>query len=171
MKNFQNDIDNLVSKILSEEIDSKVRKIMETNGKFDEELTGGQSKIDVAEPKGKITAADFKKLRDAKTHKEEVEEFYSSYDSDEEEAELEIKKIKVEDINYLSDRQNDFNENIFVKVRSTGKLIESKLDVNTGIVTFDKSEFGVSPGQACVFYKPDQLGVRVLGGGWIRATE
>ena len=87
MKNFQNDIDNLVSKILSEEIDSKVRKIMETNGKFDEELTGGQSKIDVAEPKGKITAADFKKLRDAKTHKEEVEEFYSSYDSDEEEAE------------------------------------------------------------------------------------
>ncbi len=32
-------------------------------------------------------------------------------------------------------------------------------------------EFGVSPGQACVFYKPDQLGVRVLGGGWIRATE
>ena len=87
MKNFQNDIDNLVSKILSEEIDSKVRKIMETNGEFDEELTGGQSKIDVAEPKGKITAADFKKLRDAKTHKKEVEEFYYGDDSDFEEAE------------------------------------------------------------------------------------
>lgn len=28
-----------------------------------EELTGNQHKIDVAEPKGKITAADFKKLR------------------------------------------------------------------------------------------------------------
>jgi tRNA-specific 2-thiouridylase len=39
------------------------------------------------------------------------------------------------------------------------------------MITFEKSEFGVSPGQACVFYKPDQLGVRVLGGGWIRATE
>ena len=75
MKNFQNDIDNLVSKILSEEIDSKVRKIMETNVEFDEELTGGQSKIDVAEPKGKITAADFKKLRDGKkSNKSEVEE-------------------------------------------------------------------------------------------------
>jgi len=74
MKDFQNDIDKLVSKILSEEIDSKVRKIMETKGEFDEELTGGQSKIDVAEPKGKITAAEFKKLRDAKTHKGEVEE-------------------------------------------------------------------------------------------------
>ena len=79
MKNFQNDIDNLVSKILSEEIDSKVRKIMETKGEWkeiemNEDLKGGQSKIDVAEPKGKITAADFKKLRDAKSHKEEVEE-------------------------------------------------------------------------------------------------
>jgi len=75
MKNFQNDIDKLVSKILSEEIDSKVRKIMETKSEFDEELTGSQSKIDVAQPKGKITAADFKKLRDGKkSNKSEVEE-------------------------------------------------------------------------------------------------
>jgi tRNA-specific 2-thiouridylase len=85
--------------------------------------------------------------------------------------ELEIKRLKVEDINYLSDKNSDFNEKIFVKVRSTGKFIESKLNVNTGMVYFEKSEYGVSPGQACVFYKPDQLGVRVLGGGWIRATE
>jgi hypothetical protein len=85
MKNFQNDIDNLVSKILSEEIDSKVRKIMETNGEFDEELTGGQSKIDVAEPKGKITAADFKKLRDAKTHKGQVEEYFMELDLEDDE--------------------------------------------------------------------------------------
>ena len=86
MKNFQNDIDNLVSKILSEEIDSKVRKIMETKGEWEEELHGGQSKIDVAEPKGKITAADFKKLRDAKSHKKEVEEYFV-HDEEEEEAE------------------------------------------------------------------------------------
>jgi tRNA-specific 2-thiouridylase len=85
--------------------------------------------------------------------------------------ELEIKKIKIENINYLADKNTDFNENIFVKVRSTGKLIESKLDVHKEVVTFEKGEFGVSPGQACVFYKPDKLGVRVLGGGWIRATE
>jgi len=85
--------------------------------------------------------------------------------------ELEIKKIKIENINYLCDKNSDFNENIFVKVRSTGKLIESKLDIHKEIVTFENAEFGVSPGQACVFYKPDKLGVRVLGGGWIRATE
>ena len=44
MKNFQNDIDKLVSTILNEEIDSKVRKIMETKSEIDEELTGSQSK-------------------------------------------------------------------------------------------------------------------------------
>ena len=80
MKNFQNDIDKLVSKILNEEIDSKVRKIMETKVDFDEELSGNQSKIDVAEPKGKITGADFKKLRDAKSHRKEVEEYFVNFD-------------------------------------------------------------------------------------------
>ena len=34
--------------------------------KVNEELKGDQDKIDVAEPKGKLTAADFKKLRDEK---------------------------------------------------------------------------------------------------------
>ena len=45
------------------------------SGEMGEELHGGQSKIDVAEPKGKITAADFKKLRAGKkSNKSEVEE-------------------------------------------------------------------------------------------------
>ena len=87
MKNFQEGIDSLVSKILNEEIEAKVKQIMENKGEWEEELHGSQSKIDVAEPKGKITAADFKKLRDAKTHKEEVEEFFIDNDSEEEEAE------------------------------------------------------------------------------------
>jgi hypothetical protein len=62
MKNFQEGIDNLVNKILSEEIEAKVKQIMENKGEWEEELHGGQSKIDVAEPKGKITAADFKRV-------------------------------------------------------------------------------------------------------------
>ena len=45
------------------------------SGEMGEELHGGQSKIDVAEPKGKITADDFKKLRAGKkSNKSEVEE-------------------------------------------------------------------------------------------------
>lgn len=89
MKNFQENIDKLVSKILNEEIENRVKQISETKGEWeeiemDEELTGNQHKIDVAEPKGKITAADFKKLRDAKAHKEEVEEYYTSIEDAEE---------------------------------------------------------------------------------------
>ena len=75
MKNFQEGIDNLVTKILMRRLMLKLNKIMENKGEWEEELHGGQSKIDVAEPKGKITAADFKKLRDAKSHKKEVEEY------------------------------------------------------------------------------------------------
>jgi hypothetical protein len=40
---------------------------------IDEELKGGQKKLDVAEPKGKITAADFKALRAKKGMKKEVD--------------------------------------------------------------------------------------------------
>jgi hypothetical protein len=92
MKNFQENIDKLVSKILNEEIESRVKHISETKGKWkeiemDEELSGNQSKIDVAKPKGKITAADFKKLRDAKAHKKEVEEYYYSDDEEIDDAE------------------------------------------------------------------------------------
>jgi hypothetical protein len=65
---FSRDIDNLVSKILSEEIKMKHEEKFGKKGQWmeiemDEELHGSQSKIDVAKPKGKITAADFKKLR------------------------------------------------------------------------------------------------------------
>jgi hypothetical protein len=86
MKNSQHNIDKLISKILREEINTKSKKIIEemseewTEIEMDEELTGNQSKIDVAEPKGKITSADFKKLRDSKSTKEETGEQYLPYE-------------------------------------------------------------------------------------------
>ena len=83
MSNFNKNIDKLVSRILNEEIESKVKELSKTINEgewteieMEEQLKGGQKKIDVAEPKGKITSADFKKLRDAKSHKKEVEEFF-----------------------------------------------------------------------------------------------
>jgi hypothetical protein len=67
MENFEKRLNNIVEKVLNEALNEKsadmVSKIMnkvETN----EKLHGKQSKLDVAKPKGKITAADFKKLRD-----------------------------------------------------------------------------------------------------------
>jgi hypothetical protein len=93
-------IDKLVSKILNEEIENKAKQISEEMGEWteievDEQLKGGQKKIDVAEPKGKITAADFKKLRDNKTNKKEVDEFYFEFDGDDsEDEEMEMGRDK-----------------------------------------------------------------------------
>jgi hypothetical protein len=103
MSNFKINIDKLVSKILNEEIENKAKQISEqleegewTEIEVDEQqLKGGQKKIDVAEPKGKITAADFKKLRDNKTNKKEVDEFYFEFDGDDsEDEEMEMGRDK-----------------------------------------------------------------------------
>jgi len=80
------------------------------------------------------------------------------------------KNIHLRNINILCDLK-DFDENILVKVRSTGKLLEAKINIeNNKSATVDliKPEDGISPGQACVFYKKDKYGDKVLGGGWIK---
>ena len=82
--------------------------------------------------------------------------------------ELLKKEIKLKDINFLVDKEN-FNNEIYVKIRSTGRLIRSKLNLskNSGKLKLFENEQGISPGQACVFYSKDNLGFKVLGGGWI----
>ena len=64
------------------------------------------------------------------------------------------------------------NDNLFIKVRSTGRLIKAKVNFNKTEteVNLDEEEIGVSPGQACVFYSKNKLGDKVLGGGWITKT-
>ncbi len=84
--------------------------------------------------------------------------------------ELLIKNIFLKKINNLCEFK-DLNGEFLVKVRSTGSLLPCKIEKNGKKVVLDKGEAGVSPGQACVFYKKDELGVRVFGGGWIEKTE
>jgi tRNA-specific 2-thiouridylase len=84
--------------------------------------------------------------------------------------ELSRTSINLKDLNLLVKRE-EFSENILVKVRSTGKLLDAKIDIqneNSANVDLLNPEFGISPGQACVFYKKDQFGHKVLGGGWIK---
>ena len=80
MSNFNKNIDKLVSRILNEEIENKVKELSKninesewTEIEMDEELKGGQKKLDVAKPKGKLDAADFKKLRSKKKETKEQE--------------------------------------------------------------------------------------------------
>ena len=82
--------------------------------------------------------------------------------------ELKKKEIILKDLNLLSEKKT-FDNNIFVKVRSTGKLLKSKLNLKNGKanLTLYQDEYGISPGQACVFYSKDENGDKVLGGGWI----
>ncbi len=83
-----------------------------------------------------------------------------------------IKKIKLRDLNLLGEA-SDFDNPIFIKVRSTGKLLKAQVKLNgkKGEVEILEKETGISPGQACVFYSKDINGDKVLGGGWIHRTE
>ena len=80
------------------------------------------------------------------------------------------KDILLKNINLLANEQ-EFKSSIFVKVRSTGKLLKANVnlsDQNGANVNLETPEDGISPGQACVFYNKDALGYKVLGGGWIK---
>ncbi len=80
------------------------------------------------------------------------------------------RKISLKDINLLAPNI-ELDKKIFVKVRSTGDLLEASVNLNdnkTGVVNLSQPEDGISPGQACVFYNKDQFGYKVLGGGWIK---
>ena len=84
---------------------------------------------------------------------------------------LEVKQIKLRDLNILGSKE-EFNKTINIKVRSTGRLLKAKINLleNSADVEILDKETGISPGQACVFYSKDDLGDKVLGGGWIHKT-
>ncbi len=84
---------------------------------------------------------------------------------------LEIKQIQLRELNILATKK-EFEEAVNIKVRSTGKLLKAKINFNNKyakVEILDK-ETGISPGQACVFYSKDEVGDKVLGGGWIDRT-
>lgn len=64
-------------------------------------------------------------------------------------------------------------QEIYVKIRSTRPAEPAQLSLVDGVVTIrlHQGDYGVSPGQACVFYDGQKSGSRVLGGGWIARTD
>jgi tRNA-specific 2-thiouridylase len=75
------------------------------------------------------------------------------------------KKIFIKELNWLEQPQE--GQEVTVKLRSshTGSLatIHSTEEKNKACVILNNDYFGISPGQACVAYKGEQ----VIGGGWI----
>ena len=84
---------------------------------------------------------------------------------------LEINQIQLRKLNILA-TEKEFKKTVNIKVRSTGKLLKAKINIENEyakVEILDK-ETGISPGQACVFYSKDEVGDKVLGGGWIDKT-
>jgi tRNA-uridine 2-sulfurtransferase len=81
---------------------------------------------------------------------------------------LEVKEIKLRELNILGSKK-EFDNLVNIKVRSTGRLLKAKINLleNFANVEILDRETGISPGQACVFYSKDEVGDKVLGGGWI----
>ena len=79
---------------------------------------------------------------------------------------LGLKTIAINNINWVGDKPlSEEAQEVLIKIRNSMKPIEATVCLNNDIceVEFTEPEFGVSPGQACVFYHDE----RMLGGGWI----
>ncbi|SEM96430.1 tRNA (5-methylaminomethyl-2-thiouridylate)-methyltransferase [Sphingomonas gellani] len=77
-------------------------------------------------------------------------------------AALAVGAAHLTDINWIG---GDHVGPLHAKVRSMARPVPARLDGDR--LVFDAPEYGVAPGQAAVLY----AGERVLGGGWIAATE
>tara|TARA_B100000795_G_scaffold187548_1_gene142635 strand:+ start:65 stop:1180 length:1116 start_codon:yes stop_codon:yes gene_type:complete len=79
-------------------------------------------------------------------------------------------KINLKNLNIITQNKKDFDQELFVKVRSTGKLIKARVNITdtSANVNLLEEEYGIAPGQACVFYSKNDNGYKVLGGGWIK---
>lgn len=89
---------------------------------------------------------------------------------------LQQKTILLHQINWIAfDQQSpqdpDKSHRLTVKIRSSGPALAATVLLCKGfsqaIVTLDEPEYGISPGQACVFYQ----GTRLVGGGWISSEK
>ncbi len=81
--------------------------------------------------------------------------------------------IHIKDVNFLSQNIPKNNFEAYVKVRSRKTLILACVKkisdkCKTATVELRKPEFGIAPGQACVFYNNKK---KMIGGGWIYSGE
>ncbi|MEL6921483.1 MAG: tRNA methyl transferase PRC-barrel domain-containing protein, partial [Pseudomonadota bacterium] len=84
--------------------------------------------------------------------------------------------VALREFNWLgegSEADIDAPVDVLARVRSTRPPTPSRLMRKDGVITVELigGEEGVSPGQACVLYDGEGAGARVLGGGFIDATE
>ena len=83
---------------------------------------------------------------------------------------LACQEIHLKDVNWIGESSPfDTPLAVQVKIRSTSPVAPAQLFLHSkggATVRLGQPEYGVAPGQACVFYN----GSQVLGGGWIAKT-
>ncbi len=87
-----------------------------------------------------------------------------------------VRQVHLRAINWMGSTKLQSGDEIelFVKLRSTSPPAPARLgfkDKNRAEIFLDKAEYGVSAGQACVFYDSASGGAHMLGGGWISGTK
>lgn len=136
MENFEKNLDSIIKNILGEAINSKsddasfalLKKVLLENAEKTENLKGKQKELDVAKPKGKLTAADFKKLRDMNeitfgdTEDDEVEPY----------GDFKTEKPKVHDMKEAKYNKNKAAAFINYLKNSMDNNIEKSLDNKKG---------------------------------------
>ncbi|MBL22633.1 MAG: tRNA 2-thiouridine(34) synthase MnmA [Rhodospirillaceae bacterium] len=84
---------------------------------------------------------------------------------------LAVSKINLGEVNWLTEAMATGGlDDVTVKYRSMMDPVPAQVTALPGQcaeVTFSEPQFGISSGQACVFYR----GNRVLGGGWIARSQ
>ena len=87
-----------------------------------------------------------------------------------------VERVLLKDVTWIGDGAGEdaarAGAPVAVKVRSTRPPKAASLVWDDGwAVELAEPEEGVAPGQACVFYSPEDAHDRVLGGGWIAGTK
>jgi hypothetical protein len=151
MDRFEKYLDKVVKQVLDETLNKKVGNLVSEIEKKSK-LQGGQHKIDVAEPKGKITAADFKKLRTKTDMKEytmgddqiEKVEPYGDFSTD---SPKKVGKVKNVGYNYEKKVAKEFNENDMEEGNAfSGALAKAKKDGKSSFEV-DGKTYEVKEGQ------------------------
>jgi tRNA-specific 2-thiouridylase len=89
---------------------------------------------------------------------------------------LRVRQIWLREVNWLGDEPLEAIApacmDVLARIRSSGPLQPARLRIaGDGVmVELAQGEDGISPGQACVFYAPEDGGKRLLGGGWIKSA-
>jgi len=79
-------------------------------------------------------------------------------------------EIRLSDVNWLGDAPlSQEPQAVYARIRSTRAPVAAsvRLEGQGAVLAMDEGEYGVSPGQAAVFYSGQGAGQRVLGGGFI----